>query len=237
MAEREAKPKGNGQENGPPTRKGRETRERFRNALREVIAAEGYFNAKISDVAEKAEKSIGLFYNYYDSKEDLLAEIAEDFNDELAQTTIEPFKQGRPADEAWRDAIRIFWMTFKRRKAEMVGVFQASMTNPRFSKEWRRIRGYAIRRIVAGVKMAQAQGYAPGMDPVLAASALASMLENFAYVWLAGGGDDINGRFDEDRAIETVWQLWYHSLYWKAGAADAAPAGAAAAKKPRKTKR
>lgn len=233
MAERKTKTKANGQEDGPPTKKGRETRERFRNALREVIAADGYFNAKISDVAEKAEKSIGLFYNYYDSKEDLLAEIAQDFNDELAQTTIQPFKEGRPPEEAWRDAIRIFWMTFKRRKAEMVGVFQASMTNPRFSREWRRVRGYALARVMAGVKMAQAQGYAPGVDPALAASALASMLEHFAYVWLAGGGDEIGAPFDEERAIETVSQLWYHSLYWKAGAGGV-PVARPSRKKPRK---
>ena len=224
--------KNGGSEAGPPTPKGRETRERFREALREVIAADGYFNAKISDVALKAQKSIGLFYNYYDSKEELLAEIAQDFNDELAQTTLQPFRKGRPADEALRDAIRIFWMTFKRKKAEMVGVFQASMTIPHFSREWRRIRGYAIARIVAGVRVAQAQGYAPGLDPELAASALASMLEHFAYVWLAGGGDDIKSPFDEERAIDTVAQLWFHALYWKPPAVPLAKAGAA--KAPRK---
>jgi AcrR family transcriptional regulator len=208
-------------EDGPPTAKGRATRERFRNALREAIAADGYFNAKISDVAKRAEKSVGLFYNYYDSKEDLLAEIAQDFNDELAQTTLQPFREGRPAEEALSDAIRIFWMTFKRRKAEMVGVFQASMTNPRFSKEWRRVRGHAIERVVAFVRVAQAQGFAPGVDPELAASALASMLEHFAYVWLAGGGDDIKSRFDEERAIQTAAQLWYHAIYWKPSRGDA----------------
>lgn len=218
---------------GPPTAKGRETRERFRNALREAIAADGYFNAKISDVAVRAQKSIGLFYNYYDSKEDLLAEIAQDFNDELAQTTLQPFRRGLPAEEALSDAIRIFWMTFKRRKAEMVGVFQASMTNPRFSLEWRRIRGYALGRIVAGVRAAQAQGFAPEVDPELAASALASMLEHFAYVWLAGGGDDIKSRFDEERAIQTVTQLWYHALYWKPPGGRPAPNDAKTSRKRR----
>jgi len=206
--------------------------------LREAIAADGYFNAKITDVVKRAEKSIGAFYNYYDSKEDLLAEIAQDFNDELAQTTLQPFREGRPAEEALSDAIRIFWMTFKRRKAEMVGVFQASMTDPRFSGEWRRIRGHALVRIVAGVRVAQAQGFAPGVDPELAASALASMLEHFAYVWLAGGGDDIKAPFDEERAIQTAAQLWYHALYWKPSASDVAPPKATkAAKGPKVSQR
>lgn len=236
MTERKETSKADGDAEAPPTRKGRETREKFRNALREVIAEDGYFNAKISDVAERAEKSIGLFYNYYDSKEELLAEIAQDFNDELARTTLEPFKAGRPADEALRDAIRIFWNTFKRRKAEMVGVFQASMTNDHFAREWRRVRGYALARIVAGVKVAQSQGFAPGINPEFAASALASMLEHFAYVWLAGGGDNISSRFDEERAIDTLAQLYYHALYWKPDAPGSGNSRPRAKKRP-KTKR
>jgi AcrR family transcriptional regulator len=235
MSDPKRQARAGGSEDGPPTAKGRETRERFRNALREAIVADGYFNAKISDVAARAQKSIGLFYNYYDNKEDLLAEIAQDFNDELAQTTLQPFREGRPAEEALSDAIRIFWMTFKRRKAEMVGVFQASMTNPHFGREWRRIRGYALRRIVAGVHVAQAQGFAPGVDAELAASALASMLENFAYVWLAGGGDAISSRFDEERAIQTVAELWYHALYWKPPGGDRASSNDAKTTRKRRT--
>ncbi len=206
----------------PPTRKGRETREKFRDALRSVIETDGYLNAKIADVAARAGKTAGLFYSYYDSKEELLADIAEDLSAELAETTTEPFRSGLPPDEALYQAIRVFWTTFKRRKPEMIGIFQASMTDPRFAAEWRRMRAQAIKRIVVGIEAAQATGHAPGMDAELAASALASMLENFAYVWLAGEGDVTARPFDEERAIRTVWQIWYHGIYWQ-GEAPKAP--------------
>jgi len=199
----------------PPTRKGRETREKFRDALRSVIETDGYLNAKIADVAERAGKTPGLFYSYYDSKEELLADIAEDLSAELARTTTEPFRAGLPPDEALYQAIRVFWNTFKRRKAEMIGIFQASMTDQRFAAEWRRMRAQAIKRVVVGIEAAKATGHAPDMDAELAGSALISMLENFAYVWLAGGGDQIDKPFDEEQAIRTVWQIWYHGIYWQ----------------------
>ena len=206
----------------PPTRKGRETRETFRNAFRAVIDESGYINARVSDVADKAGKSLGLFYNYYDDKEELLADIAQGFHDELARTTTQPFRAGLSAEAALREAIRIYWDTFKRRKPELVGVFQASMVDPRFAEQWRLIRANAIGRIAVGIRMAQAEGYCPGLDVELAASALVCMADNFCYVWLAGGGDIVKGGFDEERAIDTIWRLWYHSIYWRAG--ETAPA-------------
>ncbi len=65
------------------TRKGRQTDVAFREAARAVFAREGYLNAKISDIAAEAGRSVASFYNYYDTKADLLIALAEEFHAEI----------------------------------------------------------------------------------------------------------------------------------------------------------
>ena len=50
------------------TRKDRQTDEAFREAARLVFARDGYLNAKISDIAAAAGRSVASFYNYYATK-------------------------------------------------------------------------------------------------------------------------------------------------------------------------
>lgn len=200
------------------TRKGRATRRSFQEAARRVFERDGYLNARLSDIADEAGKSMASFYNYFESKEALLAELAADFDAELQTRVAEPFRADRPPQEALRDAIAAFYRHYQHRLPEAIGIFQASMVNPDFAAQWREIRTNGVRTIAVGIRRAQSDGFAPGLDPLLAASALSSMIEHFCWVWMAAQGDatDIDAAaadFDE-RAIETLWQLWSHALYW-----------------------
>ena len=51
----------------------------------------------------------------------------------------------------------------------------------------------------------------PRPRPVIAASALSSMIEHFCYVWHFQGPDD-RRRTSDDHAIETLWTLWARDL-------------------------
>lgn len=200
------------------TAKGRATRQAFRQAGREVFATRGFFNSKLSDIAAAAGKSAGSFYNYYDSKEALLADLASDFNDELHRRVAEPYRAGMTADAALRTAIQAFWDTYQERMPEVAALFQAAMHDETFAQTWRTIRGDGIRTISRGIRQAQEQGYCPGLHPDLAASALSSMIEHFCYVWQAQGGDPHVSGFSGEHAVETLWQLWSHALLWTDGA-------------------
>ena len=76
------------------TRKGRQTDEAFREAARLVFARDGYLNAKISDIAAAAGRSVASFYNYYDTKADLLIALAEEFHAEATQLAVLPYRAG-----------------------------------------------------------------------------------------------------------------------------------------------
>ena len=86
-------------------------------------------------------------------------------------------------------SVRAHWETYKQYLAEMVGVFQFAMINEEFAERWRGLRAEAIESIAIGVERAQQEGYCPGANPRLVASAIVAMLNQFSYTWLAEGGE------------------------------------------------
>ncbi|MFC6885491.1 MULTISPECIES: TetR/AcrR family transcriptional regulator [Actinomadura] len=210
-----SRPSGGADRPAKSTRKGRETDRAFRDAARAVFAREGYFNAKISDIAAEAGKSVASFYNYYETKADLLIALAEEFHEEATELAVLPFRRGLSPEDALRESVAAFWRTYARRRGELIGVFQASMLEEQFRDRWLAIRAEAIERIAGEVRRAQRHGYCPGLDPVLTASALSAMLEHFCYIWQAQGGERTETEFDDERAVDTLATIWVKSIYWR----------------------
>jgi hypothetical protein len=130
-----------------------------------------------------------------------------------------PFRAGLAGPEALGEAVAGFWRTYARRRGELIGIFQAAMVEGRFRDRWLELRGEAIRRIAGEVRAAQAQGYCPGVDPVMTASALSAMLEHFCYIWLGQGGEK-DVAFDDERALDAVATIWVRAVYWRPEAAE-----------------
>ncbi len=194
--------------------KGARTAATFQEAARRRFATDGYLNTKLEDIARDANRSAASFYNYFDSKADVLAAIARDFHEDTQRLISVPYRDGQSNRDAVTEAITIFWTNYRDRLGALSGVFQASMVDPEFLEQWRTIRADAIAFIARGVADAQRRGFCPGVDPQLTASALSSMIEHFCYVWLAQGGDAIDVEIDDRAAIETLSSLWFHAIYW-----------------------
>lgn len=60
-----------------------EKKRRIMDAALELFATEGYHATSISKIAETANISKGLLYNYFESKEELLKTITEAFSEEV----------------------------------------------------------------------------------------------------------------------------------------------------------
>ena len=92
---------------------------------------------------------------------------------------------------------------------------RAGLLRPRPLQHAVLVRRFRLCIIAVGIEHAQADGYCPGIDPKLTASALSSMIEHFCYVWLAQGGDAIDAELDEQRAIDSLVSIWFHAIYWR----------------------
>jgi AcrR family transcriptional regulator len=197
------------------TPKGDASRVAFLEAARRVMARVGYLNAWVNDIAAEANRSPALFYFYFESKEALLAELAADFNTDLQRRVAEAYGQETDPLLALRRAIAAFWRLYAERLPEIVGIMQAAMVVPTFAAQWQEIHRQGTQVVARGIRQSQREGWAPGLDPELAASALTSMIEQFCFVWQYPGAGFTTRSLGEDEAVETLWQLWSHALYWR----------------------
>jgi AcrR family transcriptional regulator len=197
------------------TSKGQRTEAAFLDAARQVFAEKGFFNAKISDIAHAAGRSPGSFYNYYDNKEEILEALLGEFTQEVLSGS----KLNRNADplDNIRGTVRAYWNTYRKYLAEMIGLFQMSMTDPAYTERWRENRAAGVRGVIAVNKAAEKAGHNVGLDHGTLGSAIVAMLESFCWTWLAAGGDSGVKPPDDETAIETLSQIWFRTVFFDTG--------------------
>ena len=196
-----------------PTLRGRQTQAAIDAAARVVIARKGILATTISEIAAEAGKSTASFYNYYDSKEEMVREWAVRFRDEARDRARAAAKPGLTNRERSYEAAAAHWNTYRHRLAEIISVSQLAMVNEDFAQYWADICSLPISMVTAMVKQAQRQGFCEGDDPLLVAVALVSMLNQFCYTQLSGDG--AQNDVDDEACIGTLTNIFYRTIYHK----------------------
>ena len=70
--------------NGPRSSKGLRARARLLDGAKQVFEENGFLEARISDIAERAGLSHGSFYHYFESKEEIFREVAATVDERLS---------------------------------------------------------------------------------------------------------------------------------------------------------
>ena len=121
---------------GPRSRKGVETRKRLVAAAKEIFERDGFLDARISDIAERAGLSHGSFYHYFESKEEVFREVALEVDERLTAPMYDViFDRSFDASpyERLRTAIRMHLESY-RDEARIMGVIeQVSRIDPEVS--------------------------------------------------------------------------------------------------------
>ncbi|MDT5321787.1 MAG: hypothetical protein QOD88_4309 [Mycobacterium sp.] len=198
-----------------PTNRGRQTQAAIDAAARTVVARKGILAATIADIAAEAGRSTASFYNYYDSKEEMVREWALRFRDEANQRAQTVVRHGLSNRERAQQAAAAHWHTYKNRLAEMISVSQLAMINDDFAQYWAEICAIPTSFITEMVRRAQADGYGAGDDPQLIAVAMVAMLNHFCYLQLAGPGSSAVGDPDDEACINTMANIFYRAIYYK----------------------
>lgn len=177
-------------------------------AARRVFERDGYRAARVADVAVEAGVAHGTFYTYFESKLDILRAVIESVVEEMETASA----TSGPVEGSALDRIefgnRMFFDVY-RRNARLMELFEeVSSTEPEFRAIRRRIRMMWVRRTERSIRTMQESGLAdPRLDAACAASALGSMADNFAYIWLVLGE-----AFDEEVAVSTLSRLWAQAI-------------------------
>lgn len=195
----------------PPTAKGRRAVDAWRRAGREAFTELGFLKTKISDIATIAGMASASFYNYYDTKEDLLLDLAAEYNSEVLKRIRRSVRTGDPQQNIGT-TVENFWRLYTENQAVMHGVFQMSMIDDRFARHWYDIRERAMAGLKAEIRRAKKVSPSPTLDVDAGAMALSSMIEHFCYLWSTDHQRFVEGKSD-DEAITTISDVWYRALY------------------------
>jgi AcrR family transcriptional regulator len=207
---------------GPRSRKGAATRARLLEAAKAVFENDGFLEARISDIADRAGLSHGSFYHYFDSKEQIFREVANELSDllhaPLSTIIFDPNTTASP-QERIRAGNRRFLEDY-RREARIIGVIeQVARHDPHLNTVRFEHQTRDRERISNSIAQLQRRGQVdPTLDPTIAASALGAMVTRFAEMWLVQGLFDTS--FDEGAEQLTLLFLNALGLRDRSGAGD-----------------
>lgn len=205
-------PADNDKPNAPRSQKGARTRARLLEAAKEIFEEDGFLEARISDIAERAGLSHGSFYHYFDSKEEIFREVAESVEEQLSAplggVILDP-ESHAPPQERIREALRRHLESY-RREAKIIGVIEQMA---RYDKQVNDVRMARVehysQQVAASIRDLQQHGLAdPDLDPKIAAAALGAMSSRFPEMWLVQGA--ISCSFD--KAVDQLTKMFVNAL-------------------------
>lgn len=165
----------------PLTKRGEATRRRLLEAAEVVFAEQGYHEASIVKITERAGVGLGTFYLYFDSKQTIFEALVIDLNRRVRHSMSEAMEGAASRLEAERAGFAGFFRFTAAHPALYRVVREAEFVSPEVLRlhYTRIVEGYE-----AGLRAAQATG---DVDPLLDASTTA---------WaLMGMGELIGMRF------------------------------------------
>ena len=198
--------------NGPRSRKGAQTRSRLLEAAKSVFEEDGFLEARISDIAERAGLSHGSFYHYFDSKEQIFREVAKAIEDELeapvGAVIFDPESTATPRERI-REGIRRHLVSYRNEAAIMGIIEQVSRYDDHVRAVRAEQRERSQQQIADSIRQLQLRGLAdPKLDPDLAIAALGAMTQRFPELWLV----EHTHEFDFDQAVDQLSRLFSNAL-------------------------
>jgi AcrR family transcriptional regulator len=190
------------------TRKGERTRERLLTAARAVFERDGYFDARVADIAAEASVGHGTFYTYFASKEDVFIAVAQRVTDALFEGVYQ-LPPGLDVIERIHETNRRYVDLYEE-NAVMLGLLdQVAPTSERLREMRAAIRRHFAERLEAAIARMNHLGRTrePRLDPFAAGIALGSMVDHICYQWFVLGEP-----FDRDVMLETFDQIWIRAL-------------------------
>ena len=198
-------------ESAPPPAEGK--RDRILEAAIKVFAAEGFYNAKVSQIAQQAGVADGTIYLYFKSKDDLLINLFEDRMERVNANLREAIETESSAVARIKRIVKLHLELVEQNRdmAEVISVelrqsskFIREYSNPKFAEFLRTIAGAVVEGQRAGELRSD-------VDPYIFARALFGALDEIAVAWLIKHPGS-KATIDLPRAAEHLGNLFIDGL-------------------------
>jgi TetR/AcrR family fatty acid metabolism transcriptional regulator len=187
-------------------------RERILDAAVRVFAEQGFYHAKVAQIAQLAGVADGTIYLYFKSKDDLLISLFEDRMTEVNAKLREALAAARDAVDRLRRIVRLH-LALVEQNLPMAEVISVELRqSSKFVKEYANPKFVEFLRLIAG---AISDGQQSGelrrdVDPQLIARSLFGALDEIALSWLMK-----KEKFDLQRAAADLEKLFVDGLVLK----------------------
>jgi AcrR family transcriptional regulator len=212
----------------PTTPKGKRTRAQILAAARTVFDRDGFVNARMLDVAAVAGLSLGAVYRYFANKEDVFQALLAGIHEELyaASRTSHATFANDPFG-ALLEANFGYLSHYRENCDVMRTLVEAANVDSKFRDFWWAMRERHVTRFLSVLGEVDADSPLGGIDPGIAAQAMACMVEQAAYVWY-GQGERSGAEVSLAIAAEIVTRAWYRLFFCSEPAGERSPAEARA---------
>src|SRR6516164_9521616 len=203
---------------GPPGRARPRRADAARNrqallaAARRVFERDGFVSARITDIADGAGLAHGSFYSHFQSKEDALAAVLGEVEEEMLHPgpSLAGSPGGRTDPVAVIHAANVAYLEAYRRNARLMALLeQVATVDERFAAlRLERSEAFLARNARAIRRLQQAGLADPALDPDLASLALSNMVSRSAYAVFAMGRQPVS----VGELAVTLTRLWANAL-------------------------
>jgi AcrR family transcriptional regulator len=195
-----------------------ETEAALKEAAKRVFARTGYLNAKITDITAEAGRAAGSFYNHFAGKEELLEALLVDALAEGDERVEDPSHSPDftdPAAVRWH--VAVYWGFVTANREVVLALQQAAMVNEHFAERLRLLMTPTLHDLADHLEHIRAAGGRLPGEPLVVATAMTSLMSQFAFTWLVGSAPP--GReLTEREAIDTLTAFIVHGISGPPGA-------------------
>ena len=189
----------------PRTARGEATRRSILDTARDLFAQNGFHRTTVPAIVAGAGIGHGTFYEYFRNRREVLLELV---NEAQATAILSAGPAPPSLGERIRRDVEMFLAGYVA-NLELSKIWvEASAFDPKVAEIRGRMRAPLVSRIRRGIEAAGAQG----IDPEMAAVALAAMTEQFAYVWFVEGVGPGHEDHDVRQAALTLSALWSRAI-------------------------
>lgn len=194
------------------TPRAQRTRAALLASARTHFERDGFYSARITDIADGAGVAHGTFYTYFDSKETIFLALVDAIIAELFHENGEPRSARHQAnlDPIERVArTNREYLTVYRDNGRLIAIWEELASRHEGAKA-RLDLGLQrfVNRSEHQIARLQSDGRADReLDPHYAARALTGMVWRFAYMWFSQGIE-----YDFEKAVANLTRLWANAL-------------------------
>lgn len=188
-----------------------QTEAALKQAALVVFARNGYLGTKIVDITREAGRSAGSFYTYFPGKESLLESLLRDLlavADEQVQQGAQTERAAHSEDFSDRSAVRwhvaVYWDFAKQHRTLLAALRQAATIDDAFARRLDELGAADRGHLADHLRVAEQHGVRLPGHPDVIASAIETLISQFAERWLDPGDPNLGPTLTDEAAIETL---------------------------------